>query len=64
VGLETRVIGIDPVVIVTPGTFLVTMASDARCRPGHLAASCTAETIRWTVVTRYDPAEAVRAVIP
>jgi len=64
VDLEPRVIGVDPSVVTTPGTFLVTMAPNAHCRPGHLPATCTAETVRWTVVTRYDPAEAVRVVIP
>ncbi len=64
VDLEPAVAGLDPSRTVTAGAFLVTLPPASACRPGEVAADCTADGVRWVVVARYDPDRSVRAVIP
>ncbi len=64
VDLAAPLIDVDANAVVTHGTFLVQLPQHGRCDPSVRSTACPEAGVRWLVVARYEPARAVRVLVP
>jgi hypothetical protein len=64
VDLAAPLIDVEASATVTKGTFLVELPAGGGCNEPSQSSGCGDAAVRWRVVARYDPARAVRALVP